>query len=307
MASDLPRALRTGSLSLGGDSLDCYVVETHGIVRRLISQRGVLAHMEVTGRAREMAKSPMGKDTSIISQLAESIRTMLPEEVRAKFPPIVPVLFRHPTKSIVVTGIASDDIVNLCDLIMEASETGVLIGAQARFARRASQIMRACAKVGLTALIDEATGYQVERGDRDLQVIFDRLLALKPRPWEKRFPHEFFARVCTLTGRDFDPGNPAAGLAFVVRDLVYDRLAPNIREVLEGLNPVDENTGRRGRKHHQHLTEGEGLKLLDEHLRVLVSLLRGAYNWDDFMRLVNHALPRSGSQMSLPTGPGGRA
>lgn len=300
-SKDLPRALHVGTLSLGGEQLDCYVVHVDGRPRRLISQRGVLAHMEVSPGGRAFPKSSMAKDGCIVSQLAASIRTMLPTESRGQFAPIVPVMFRHPTKSIVVTGIESDDIVNLCDLIMEADDVGALIGGQARFARRASQIIRACAKVGLTALIDEATGYQAERGDRDLQVIFDRLLALKPRPWEKRFPHEFFARVCSLTGREFDPRNPAAGLAFIVRDLVYDRLAPNIRYALENLNPTDEITGRRARKHHQHLTEADGIRLLDEHLRVLVSLLRAAYNWDDFMRLVNHALPRSGSQLALPT------
>lgn len=52
-------------------------------------------------------------------------------------------------------------LVDSCDAILKASETGSHIDET--IMKSANTIIRSVAKVGIVALVDEATGYQYER------------------------------------------------------------------------------------------------------------------------------------------------
>ena len=60
-------------------------------------------------------------------------------------------------------------------------------------------ILMACSKVGLIALIDEATGYQFERPLDALQVKLKLFLEEEMRKWEKTFPDELWMEFGRLT------------------------------------------------------------------------------------------------------------
>ena len=56
---------------------------------------------------------------------------------------------------------------NICESVLNARDAGVLKTAhERRYAQYCESLIRSFAKVGIIALIDEATGYQEER-DRD--------------------------------------------------------------------------------------------------------------------------------------------
>ncbi|MGZ7301705.1 P63C domain-containing protein, partial [Streptococcus pyogenes] len=58
------------------------------------------------------------------------------------------------------------------DLYLKAREIGAIKSeAQMRTAQKAEMLVRSLAKVGVTALVDEATGYQYERERFELQKI----------------------------------------------------------------------------------------------------------------------------------------
>ena len=61
-------------------------------------------------------------------------------------------------------------------------------------------LLAACAKVGLIALIDEATGYQRDRPVDALQFKLRLYLAEEMRKWEKTFPDELWEQFGRLTG-----------------------------------------------------------------------------------------------------------
>ena len=296
----IPRAKRTGKLRIGGIELDCYVVETSDGVERVLSQRGVLAHLDTDATSAKNAMISRGVTGSVVEQIAASVLSMLPEDRRATHKPIRSVSFLPVGAGKPINGFRAEDVIALCDLILEADDAGVLIGAQSRFTRRAMQVIRACARVGIVALVDEATGYQVERGPEDLRRALDRYLTTEAHPWERRFPSEFFLRIAELRKSKFDPRNPAAGFGTIIADVVYSRMLPGVLPALRELNPRDEN-GRRAKKHHQHLSEF-GKPVLDEHVRTITAFARAAFNEDEFMRLVDRYSPRSGTQYSLPTG-----
>ena len=292
------RVIRTGKLRIGGAELDCYVVQVGNRIERLVSQRTTLAHLGKNVSGSEWRKNATISSDSLLAGLANDIRSRLPESYTANAARIEPIAFEQPITRRIIQGVRGEDIVEFCDLVIEASNHAALIGGQAKLVDRAWQVVRACARVGITALIDEATGYQRERGGDELQRILDRLLAPEPQTWERRFPPDFYTEICRLRGWRYHPENPAGGFATITNDIVYSRLAPGVLEALRELNPIDGK--RRQRRHHQHLSTEDGARLLAEHLRDLVTLANGAYGWPDFMRTVDRRFPRVGTQFSLP-------
>jgi hypothetical protein len=61
-------------------------------------------------------------------------------------------------------GYEASDLIEICDMYLKARDAGKLLFSQKKLALQAEIIIRACAKVGIIALIDEATGYQKVRG-----------------------------------------------------------------------------------------------------------------------------------------------
>ncbi|HEX9604351.1 MAG TPA: P63C domain-containing protein [Myxococcales bacterium] len=65
---------------------------------------------------------------------------------------------------------------------------------------KAGIFLSACAKVGLDAMIDEATGYQYYRAEDALRVKLKAYLADEMRKWEKTFPEDLWLEFGRLTG-----------------------------------------------------------------------------------------------------------
>lgn len=66
---------------------------------------------------------------------------------------------------------------------------------QIQFADSAEMIVRALAKTGIIALVDEATGYEQVREKDALKKFLDKFLLEEQTKWVKTFPDEFFERI----------------------------------------------------------------------------------------------------------------
>src|SRR6202023_2446326 len=87
----------------------------------------------------------------------------------------------------------------ICEVFLAARDTpDVLHTSQQHIAKRADIVMRGLARVGITALVDEATGYQVVRDRLALQQILDKYLLKEYAKWAKRFPDEFYEEIFKL-------------------------------------------------------------------------------------------------------------
>ena len=87
----------------------------------------------------------------------------------------------------------------------------------------------------------------------------------------------------------------------LTNNIVYDRLAPGVLDELKKVNPKDEATGRRKRKHFQWLTNNVGYPKLREHLGSVVSIMKLSSDWHDFRAKLNRIHPPVGkpTQLSL--------
>jgi P63C domain-containing protein len=121
------------------------------------------------------------------------------------------------------------------------------------------QILFCLAHTGIIALVDEATGYQYLRARQALEEILEKFIATEFRKWAKTFPDEFCREIFRLRGWEFQEATvkrtPLIGK--ITLDLVYDRLAPGVRQRLEEINPKNEK-GYRKHKLFQRLTEDVG-------------------------------------------------
>jgi hypothetical protein len=160
-------------------------------------------------------------------------------------------------------------------------------------------VMRGLARVGIAALIDEATGYQEVRDRRALQEILDKYLLKEHAAWAKRFPDRFYKEIFRLRKWEWKgmKVNRPQCVAHYTTDLVYSRLLPGIVTELEARNPKDEH-GTRKLAHHQFFTEDIGHPALGQHIDNVVKIMQGYDEWQPMMKHMNRAMPKQNQEVT---------
>lgn len=294
-----PKALYVGELSIGELTIACAVLPDG---TRVLSQRGV-------GRA--LGRGYGGKDFRATGDMdaggklpffmnANALKPFISSDLAALVSQ--PIQYRHEQGGGVAHGINASALPEICEVWLRARDAGELTNPQKPIAARAEIIMRGLAHIGITALVDEATGYQEVRDKQALQAILDQYLRKELAAWAKRFPDEFYQQMFRLKGwqrKDLSSPSRRPGAAgMYTNDIVYDRLAPGILEELEARNPKDSRGNRKG-KHHQMLTEEVGHPALAQHLHALIALMRASSSWEQFMLMLNTAFPKKNNSLLL--------
>lgn len=155
--------------------------------------------------------------------------------------------------------------------------------------------MRAFARVGIIALVDEVTGYQKDRTKDALARILEAFIAKELQPWVKTFPGDYYEHMFRLRGLDYtkDTVQRPQYFGVLTNDVVYSRLAPGILDELKRVIPKNEE-GRPKRRYFQKLTNNIGYPKLREHLGAVVAVMRLSKDWTDFMHKLNSLYPRYG-------------
>lgn len=208
--------------------------------------------------------------------------------------------FRTP-KGAIAYGYEATVLADICEAILAARKAGVLQKQQNHIAERAELLVRGFARVGIIALVDEATGFQDDRTKEALQEILEKFIAKELRPWVKTFETNYYKEIFRLNKWEFKPSSvkrPGV-IGHWTNNIIYDRLAPGVREELHRLAERDEK-GRLKHKLFQRLTEGTGHPKLREHLSAAIALMRASSSWNGFWRLIDRALPRYGKTKLLP-------
>lgn len=278
-------------LIIGDLKIPCYVLEDG---RRVLSLGGMLDALGMSkggrpGRGDRLAQFAASKPISPF--LSNKLSRMMNEPVR----------FRTPTGGSVAYGYEATILPEICDAVLEARKSGKLLKRQDHIAERCEILVRALARVGIIALVDEVTGYQEVRDRKALEEIINKYISKELQKWTKTFPDEYFTHIFRLRKWKI-PGLPSArpgAMAVFTKDIVYARLAPGILKELEDRNPTDGH-GRRRRKHHQYLTRDHGHPKLNEHLDDLVLLMKVSETWQEFRRLLDRAKPRISAPGELP-------
>jgi hypothetical protein len=154
-------------------------------------------------------------------------------------------------------GISAEHFLDVCRGYVAALQSGALnTDRQREIAIQCSILLSSCAKIGLIALIDEATGYQYERADDALQIKLRAFIADELRAWEKTFPDELWEEFGRLTNWQGTLHSRPKWWGKLVIELIYDTLDPDVAKWLK------ENKPPAGLKWHQQLTENLGARKL---------------------------------------------
>lgn len=279
-------------LKIGDIEIECYVLEDGTSV---LTQASFLRAL---GRHHRANTRRMDGDEQVPPILqGKAIKPFISSEILATSQPIV---FSPPTGGR-ASGYNAELLPTVCEIYLQARDAGVLPRNQEHVAKQAEILVRGLARVGIIALVHEATGYQEVRAKNALAQILEQFIAKELQPWVQTFPDDFYREIFRLRDLDYPQSTVKRPRYFgiLTNDIVYKRLAPGVLEELKNVTPRDDK-GRRKHKYHQRLTTNIGYPKLREHLGSVVTLMKLSDGWDDFQRKLDRIHPRIGDTIPLP-------
>ncbi len=279
-SKELPKATHTGIIVIAGRPLSCAVLETG---KRLLTQETFLTAIGRAGKAK-------GKTGSFVVDglppflAAENLIPFISDDLRQSTTPI----FCRNEKGIRLAGYDAMLLPMVCEVYLKLRDynrgEGKRVPAnQKHIIEACDLLMRGLARVGIIALVDEATGYQEQRAKDELSKILEAYIVEELRPWIKTFPDEFFKQVYRLHGWPYRPGSAKrpSYVGQLINKYIYEQLPPPVLPELRKLNPVTES-GYRRHKHFQHLTADTGNVHLDRQITATTTIMKVSDDRKDF-------------------------
>jgi P63C domain len=288
----LPEATHRGVLKIADLEIPCFVLDDG---RRVISGRGMTSAIGMKGRGQGVQRIVSLKAVKAIEN--NSLAVAIGSPIR--------FLGESPQAGAASDGYEATVLQDLCETLLRARDAGVkLTEHEARYVQFADMLIRAFARVGIVALVDEATGYQGIRQADALQKYLEVLIRKELAAWAKKFPDEFYENIYRLRGWPWSgmSKNRYSAVAGYTTDLVYQRMADGLLQELKEKSPKDDK-GNRENKLHQWLSDDIGNPLLAKHLQSIITLqqlaLANGWGWARFMKMVDQIMPKKGGNYSL--------
>lgn len=298
----IPSAERRGELKIGEITLDCFHLDDG---RRVFHKRGIAKALGLKSAGGNAFKKMISR---------EGVGSALGEELRQKIDN--PIVFNLLA---VDAGTGSNNrfghgyeatvLIDICEALIQAQRNGELAPSQAFLAIQAEVIVRSSAKLGIIALIDEATGYISDLRKEEYRRLFQAFVQEELRQWEQEFPDRFFDMIYRLYG--LKRKNPKSFkhpgfFGKFIRKYVYHPLANSNGAILKDLderNPVAYVGGGRRYKFFQFLTEEIGLPAFRQHLWQVVGIGNSVPDKAAFERAFRRAFPEPNTQLDLELDP----
>jgi hypothetical protein len=231
-----------------------------------------------------MKRGPAGKGTTgdrlVKFTSTKSINPVVSDELAEVING--PIKFRTP-KGAVAHGYEATILADVCEAVLEARKSSILNPQHSHIAERCELLVRGFARVGIIALVDEATGYQYDRDRQALHKILEAYIAPELLPWTKRFPDNYYENLFRLMDWQYTPisiKRPAL-VGRLTNKPIYEQLPSGVLEELIHKNPKNEK-GRRKHKLFQFLTDNIGSPHLEKQIVKVVTLMQISRNWRAF-------------------------
>jgi len=275
-------------LKIGNIEIPCYVLE-NGM--RVLSGRGMQSALALGQGHGTLLKTFLDKD-SLKPYINDELAMVLSN----------PVKFIRPGRGgKTALGYEATILADICDAVLAARKEGKLFGKQLIIAGQCEILVRGFARVGIIALVDEATGYQKYRAKNELAKILEAFVAKELQPYVKTFQYEFYEQMFRLRGLTF-PGNGVKRPQYfghLTNDIIYRRLAPGVwKELKEQVERNDK--GHIKHKLFQKLTPDFGHPKLRDLLTSVTTIMKLSEQWIDFKNKLDRIHPAYNETMLLP-------
>jgi hypothetical protein len=251
------RVLNSGVLDIAGYKVRCAVLNNG---KRVVFQR------EIVGLLTGNLKGGLSRYFA-----AKSLQPFVPAKFKG---PLEDAVFVFPYNRSMAQGFEGIDLIDICDMYLKARQArdengrSILQSSQQKLAAQAEIITRAFAKVGITAAIDEATGFQKQKDE--YQKLLSKYIAEDLQPWIKTFGDNFYFQIYRLKGWDWsrhitDKKNHPWEAAKITNRIIYEKLPDGVLDKLRELSPRTAK-GHRTHKLFRHLSPNAGYVHLVKHM-----------------------------------------
>lgn len=276
-------------LKIGEIEIPCYVLDNE---TRVLSQRGLMSGL---GIVKGSTRSGDDQLSVLAANLEE--KGLINNELSVVIKN--PIQFKAPHGGRPAHGYPATVLADLCEAVLAARADGKLDARQANLAKQCEILVRGFARVGIIALVDEATGYQKDRAKDALAKILEAFVAKEIQPYLRTFPVDYYENLFRLYNLPYPPpGNKSwrpAFIGMITNEVVYSRLAPDLLPALKSAASKAERKSRL----HQWLTSDVGHPKLREHLASIVAILKLSKTPAEFKANVNMLHPRYGDTKQL--------
>ncbi len=299
MSKKILKATHQGDLQIGDIKIPSAVLEDE---TRVIREYNVAKTLGSKGSATywEQKKKAGGRGVLPGYVHASYLQPFISDEIRVK---LLNTISYKPLQGTTATGIEATLLPEICHIWIKAREKRVIPKSQEKTAQSAEILLKGFAVVGITALIDEAAGYQDVRAKKALADILEKYLVEEYHKWTKTFPDEFYREMFRLKGWHLDPTTVKRPqvIGTYTNEIVYQRLAPGVLKELQKRNPTLEK-GYRKQKHTQWFTPEFGHPKLKERLEAILAIMKLSNNWRQFRDRIQKVYPKPGEQIPLSIG-----
>jgi hypothetical protein len=270
---DVPFSMFRGKLPIGDIQLDCHVLNDE---RRVFTQTEIVRVL--TG----------GADSGNLARYLDS-KALKSRDISGGL-----IKFKIPGNPQLAFGSDATILIEICEAYLDARAANELKPHQMKLARQAEIIVRSCAKVGIIALVDEATGYQKVRARNALQIKLQAFIADELQEWARMFPEEFWHELARLEGIHYSARSRPLRWGKYVMLFVYDAIDGDVGKELRKKNPNPKFL----RNHHQWLKDFGRNKVHDQILKV-ITIMKLCNNMDEFREKFARVFKKSPLQLSF--------
>jgi hypothetical protein len=272
----MPTSLFRGKLEIGDSELVCYVLNNF---KRVIAQREVVRIL--TGQSKGDLMRYLD---------AQNLQPYIKRDL------ILDQTYQFKIQGTQKLGTAYEAtlLLDICDAYLRARESGKLHPSQLPIAHQAEIITRATAKVGIIALIDEATGFEKYKKGKELQFKLQAFIAEEMQEWARMFPEEFWYELARLEGIHYSARNRPLRWGKYVMMFVYDAIDPDVGKALREKNPDPHFL----QNHHQWLKKFGRDKVHDQIVSVM-PVMKLCTTMKDFKRKFAYVFKHAPLQISF--------
>ncbi len=283
-SGQMPFAMFSGELTIGSVTIPCHVLNDG---RRVLHQRAMVTAL---GMSRGSSGGEGGDRLAKFvggSRLKPFLKNNL-ESVTEN-----PILFK-PLNATMAYGYEADVLADICEAVLDARAAGALQQQQQHIAEQCVLLMRGFARVGINALVDEATGYQKVRAKRALQLKLQAFIADELQEWARMFPEEFWWELARLEGVHYSPRSRPLRWGKYVMMFVYDAIDGDVGKELRKKNPDPHFL----QNHHQWLKQ-YGRDKVTIQIEKVITIMKLCNNMGDFREKFARVFKKSPLQMTF--------
>lgn len=295
MENNVYKSLYHGDLNLCGYKISCAVLEDG---TRVLVNRSLANTLGIKGGGTYWKKKK--GDGALLPEYlsAQYLQPYIPEPLKVKL--LNPICYIN-KNGILTEGVPAELLADICDVYIKAGADGAFKENQST-PDIAYRLLLSFSKVGIIALVDEATGYQYEREQDELQKLWKLYISEELQPWQKRFPNIFYQELFRLNGWDYTVKGIQKRPSVIgkwTNTLIYEQLPKGVLENLKKNTPKSE-AGNYTARFHQSLSVDVGEPHLNSQITKVITIFQLSNNMKEMWSLFNRLTRHENGEMELP-------